>query len=200
MRFAHKEIMSFATAHLPTIGLQLQTGTKYNDYNNYYTHTTAEFYKTGYCLECGSPFMSMNSKNKYKDGIKFCCAACGVRYTRRKIKEANIQLAYNRVDAEEFKIYFKKYSNFVYSEIFKQDSELHEDLIDWWNETAIRHLYNNKKFEKIHHRKPNIFSYLRTAVMYSVMNVKRKREHEVFYDECNIKTQQAILGTCNYED
>ena len=178
-----------------TTGIQLFSSYRDRINRNYYRYTTVEVIKTGYCLNCGNPFFTnVYDKNK---NIKFCSTTCSNKYYHRKLKEENLKIAYKHVDRKEFSEFYKKYSNFVYSKIYEQDHKYTEDLIDWWNEQAIRMFYCIKKWEIKHGRECNRFVFLAKAVIYAQQNIQAKRKNEIFYDECNRKTQQMILGDYN---
>ena len=181
-----------------TIGMQLGTRMYRPDIDAYNRKTTVEYVKTGYCLQCGNPFWLNNTHKDVE--TKFCSIKCAKKYQWNKIREENLRVAYKNIDKSEFTEFYKKYQNFVYSEIFNYESEYHEDLIDRWQDKAIWWFYNIKKWKIINHRKVNIFSYLRKAVNYAYLSVKNKKINsgEVFYDECGIATQQKILG--NYKE
>lgn len=182
------------TIHLPTIGIQLLTGIHSGFARNFMIYTTPEFVHTGYCLNCGKPFWLNN--NPGKPG-KFCSNSCVTKFIHSKMKEENLRVAYKNVDNKELKEFLKKYTGYVYSEIFKYDKKYSEDLKDWWQEQGVRHFWNMKKFEMKHGTKGNICKYLHTAVYYAFLNAHNKNQQEVFYDECNCKTQQMILGDYN---
>lgn len=185
-----------------TTGIMLGTNMYRPDINAYHKKTTVEYILVGYCLQCGNPFWrqaSKSDKENHKRG-KFCSRACKAKYYWGKIKEENLRVAYKNVDKKEFTEFFKKYQNFVYSEIYKYESEYHEDLIDRWQEQAIRWFYCIKKWEITNHKKCNNFAFLRKAIYYSFLYVQKKKLNsgEVFYSECGIAAQQKILG--NYEE
>lgn len=189
---------NMTTVPLPKIGLQLHAGLNL-EYLNYkfQVYTSPQYVQTGYCLNCGTPFFKTCSNKEHK--IKFCSRKCAAIYIQCCLKENRLRLAYKNTDSKELTEFFKKYSNYVYSEIYKYEHEYSEDLREWWSETAVRHCYNIKKWEKSHGRTVNKFAYLKRAVEYAFLQVRQKRSKEVFYDECNLRTQEIILGCNNYD-
>lgn len=175
-----------------TTGIQMNTAFHNRANTNFYLYTTVETVKIGYCLHCGNPFFKNIAD--IKKNIKFCCRGCATKFYKQKLKEENLRLAYNHVNQSEFQEFYKKYTNYVYAKIYEQDHKYTEDLHDWWNEQAIRLFYCIKKWEKKHGRECNKYAFFQKAVIYATQNIISKRKHEVFYDECSLKTQQMILG------
>lgn len=180
-----------------TTGIQLGTNMYRPDRSAFYRQTTAEYVRTGYCLHCGNPFWIVHI-NKERQG-KFCSLSCRAKYYRGKVKEENLKVAYKNCDKKEFTEFYKKYQNYVYSEIYKYESEYHEDLIDIWQEQAIRWFYLIQKWELQHRREGHRFGFLRKAVYFRYLELRKKKlkNAEVFYDECGMKTQQMIFGDYN---
>lgn len=195
-----RSLIEGATVHLPTIGLKLETGrVQLNNRANFYLKTTSDFVATGYCMNCGAPFFVTSYGAKYGKRPHFCSNSCRAKFVKRKLKEANLRLACKNTDHKEFEKFYKHYNGYVMALIYEQKSELWEDLKDYWQEYAIRHFYNITKWEQAHGRKANRYAYFKKDIHFRVLNALKKRENEVFYDECNIKPQQMILGNCNYE-
>ena len=93
--------------------------------------------------------------------------------------------------SEFYKQYNQIVSNYIYS---NYEPEYREDLFDYWQKEAIDVFYRIYTYEKRMKRKINRFAFLKKRIEYGFLTVKSK---EVFYDECPIKAQYAILGEYN---
>ena len=95
-------------------------------------------------------------------------------------------------------IFYNKYNQVVRNYIFGNfEPEIREDLFDYWQENAVQAFYKIYIFEKKMKRKVNGFAFLKKFIGYGVLKVRAEKSKEVFYDECSIKTQYAILGEYN---
>ena len=95
-------------------------------------------------------------------------------------------------------IFYKKYNQVVRNYIFGNfEPEIREDLFDYWQDNAVQAFYKIYIFEKKLKRKVNGFAFLKKFLHFGSLQVKREKSKEVFYDECSIKTQYAILGEYN---
>ena len=73
-----------------------------------------------------------------KNEQKFCSPACACKYFRGKVKEENLKIACKNINHKEFEEFYRKYKGFVIAEILKYDRRYYEDMLDRYNEYAIR--------------------------------------------------------------
>lgn len=173
---------------LPSISLKVEYGYDANDMINrkYHVNTSPLGKKCFICKECGMPFIS----NDYKKVVYFCSKSCATRFTsREKAKRVN-KLLYKVVNQKAFSEWFKRYNNIVIGYIYNNyDSEWREDLIDCWTDKALYWYYRCVNKDKS-------MGFLKTCLHNYFLFYKREKK-EVFYDECNYKTQEKILGSYN---
>lgn len=183
------EILSlYYRAFLPSFALYVRSPQYFNYlYNMVDRYTLPESVKVGKCKNCGIIFFK---NNRSKRQFSFCSSSCSCKYHQRKIKETNLKLAYKNVDQKEFTEFYKNYNSYAMALIHEYDSEYWEDLKDTWQEKAIwwfrclRNRYSTAKF-------------LKKAIYYAFLNLRKKKKNEVFYDECGYKAQKYILGEVN---
>lgn len=180
---------------VPNIGLQLNTG-HLDHLSTYYVKTGSKAQHWGICQECGRAFIySTFSKFEIR---KFCSISCADKNRWRFLKEQKQKLLSKYAKMPEMAIFYKKYNQVVRNYIFGNfEPDIREDLFDYWQDNAVQAFYKIYIFEKKMKRKVNGFAFLKKFLHFGYLLVKREKSKEVFYDECSIKTQYAILGEYN---
>lgn len=152
--------------------------------NLMYKFTSATGNKFKKCPECGLWYFST------RENQLFCSHNCSNKYVGRKRHERILRQTFKVIKNNDIKEWLKKYNNFVYSEIFKCDSELHEEMIDIYNEYLPRLVYLTRN-------STNAIPYLKKVMKNIKLRALKNKQNEVFYDECSVKTQIQILGEYN---
>lgn len=180
---------------VPAIGLQLYTG-HLDHLSTYYAKTGSKAQHWGICQECGLPFIySTFSKLHFQ---KFCSCSCSRKYAARIHREIKQKLLSKYAKMPEMSEFYKQYNQIVRNYIYSNyEPEYREDLFDYWQKEVIDVFYRIYTYEKRMKRKINRFAFLKKRIEYGFLTVKSKKSKEVFYDECSIKTQYAILGEYN---
>lgn len=180
---------------VPNIGLQLNTR-QFNNLSTYYRNTGSNSKRWAICQECGRAFIySTFSKFEIR---KFCSNSCAVKNRWRFLKEQKQKLLSKYAKMPEMAIFYNKYNQIVRNYIFGNfEPDIREDLFDYWQENAVQAFYKIYIFEKKMKRKVNGFAFLKKFLHFGSLHAKREKSKEVFYDECSIKTQYAILGEYN---
>lgn len=185
-RGSHFLLASF----LPSVSIRLFHGSDIaNDISRtYYYHTSPIGLHSFICKECGMPFI-----NKARNRIAyFCSRSCAKKYTERIKRQKTQKLLFKLVDQKAFGNWFKRYNNIIIGYIYNNyDSEWREDLIDEWTDKAMYWFYRCKC-------KDIPINFLKACLQHTFLNLYKTKK-EVFYSECNYKTQEKILGSYNGE-
>ncbi len=173
---------------LPSVGVKMYNPT--TDFCNgshmweYYTNPVGR--RAYMCQECGTPFISRSKTNP-----RYCGHVCASRAQQRRLRENRYKLIYKLVDKKAFANWFKLNNNKVIGYIYNNfDSEYREQLIDDWTDKSMYWYYKIRN-------KDNPWGFIKTALNYYFIKYKYNKK-EIFYSECNYKTQEKILGA--YED
>ena len=183
---------------LPEIGLQLVTKTNFTRSAYFGRYVDVKCVDWAECEHCGIVFIYTKSDKNHKQ--RFCSRSCSRKHIIKLKRDAFQKIIYKNLDKQKFSEFYKKYTGYVYAKITEYDNDYREDFIEWWQEKAAYCYYKISSFEKAMKRETYHYSFLNKALAYAFLEIKRKKNKEVFYDECSIKIQQKILGTGNYED
>jgi hypothetical protein len=177
---------------VPSIGLQLDTR-QINNLNTYYRDTGSNSKRWAICQECGRPFI-YSTFSKFQTR-KFCSCACSNRYSGRIRTELKQKLLSKYAKKPEMAEFYKQYNQIVRNYIYGNfDPDYREDLFDYWQDNAVYAFYKIYTYEKKMKRKVSRFAFLKKLIEFGFLEVKREKYKEIFYDECPIKAQYAILG------
>lgn len=149
----------------------------------YHYHTNPIGLHSFICEECGMPFIG-KARNKISH---FCSRSCARKYTERLKRIKGQKLLFKLVDQKVFGNWFKQYNNIIVGYICNNyDSEWREDLIDKWTDKSMYWFYCCKFKEAP-------INFLKICLQHEFLNLQKTKK-EVFYSECNYKTQEKILG------
>lgn len=185
MRGGNKSPHFLLASFLPSTSIRLSHGSDIaTDIGNFYHyHTSPVGLQSFICKECGMPFIN-KARNKV---AHFCSRACAIKYVTRMKREKTQKLLFKLVDQKAFGKWFKQYNNIIVGYIYNNyDSEWREDLIDKWTEKSTYWFYCCKS-------KDTPINFLKACLQNEFLTL-RKTKKEVFYSECNYKTQEKILG------
>lgn len=185
MRGGNKCPHFLLASFLPSTSIRLGHGSDiaHNIGKFYYYYTSPVGLHSFICEECGMSFIS-KTRNRF---AHFCSKSCAGKYVARIKREKIQKLLFKVVDQKAFGKWFKQYNNIIVGYIYNNyDSEWREDLIDKWAEKSMYWFYRCKK-------KDATMSFIKTCLQREFL-VLLKTKKEVFYSECNYKTQEKILG------
>lgn len=173
---------------LPSTKIKLGYGSDISDIITrcYYYHTNPTGLRSFVCEECGMPFV-----NKARGHIaRFCSRSCARKHTARIKRIKTQKLLFRLVDQKAFGNWFKQYNNIIVGYICNNyDSEWREDLIDRWTDKSMHWFYCCKC-------KDTPINFLKSCLQHEFLNLQKTKK-EIFYSECNYKTQEKILGGYN---
>lgn len=185
MRGGNRSSHFLLASFLPSFSIKLSHGGDIaNDISKFYHyHTSPIGLRSFVCEECGMPFIS-KSRGRI---AHFCSNSCARKHVARIKRVKTQKLLFKLVDQKAFGNWFKQYNNIIIGYIYNNyDSEWREDLIDKWTDKSMYWFYFCK-------RKEASISFLKTCLQHEFL-ILRSTKKEVFYSECNYKTQEKILG------
>lgn len=136
------------------------------------------------CPECGLWFVTNFKKQE------FCTIACAQKFQQRKIKERNLKFYLKASKPKELNDFFKKFDNYVKSQIASHYIKYYEDMYDYWLERYPVCCFKLKKQFK----NSTKIKFLNGFLKFAFLTIRKRKGKEISIYDCPAGTQIRVLG------